>query len=182
MKLMNILNVNDGEKETISSFFNHVFSQSEGPAEGAILQKLTFELTDQINDNSITGFKSINDNHEVMGCIFFTKLHFFEDVNAYLLAPVGVHPFHHQKGIGTKLIEYGVSYLNSMNVDFLMTYGDPNYYSRFGFQGVSEQTLPAPFPLSQPEGWLVRPIHLQSISKLSGPTICVEPFNRKELW
>jgi len=64
MKLMNILKVNNGEKEIISSFFNHVFSQSEGPAEGAILQKLTFELTDQINDNSITGFKLIYDNHD----------------------------------------------------------------------------------------------------------------------
>ena len=62
MKLMNILKVNNGEKETISSFFNHVFSVSEGPAEGAILEKLTFQLTEQINDHSITGLKSINND------------------------------------------------------------------------------------------------------------------------
>jgi putative acetyltransferase len=181
MKLMNI-KVNNDEKDIISSFFNHVFSVSEGPAEGAILEKLTFQLTEQINDHSITGLKSINDDHEVMGCIFLSKLHFLENVNAYLLAPVGVHPSHHKKGIGTELIEYGVSYLNSMNVDFLMTYGDPNYYSRFGFQGVSEQTLPAPFPLSQPEGWLYKSINLKQTPTINGKPSCVEPFNNPDLW
>lgn len=169
------------EKETISQFFFNVFSQSDGEQEGRILQDLTFSLTDQIQNPMIIGIKAHASN-EILGGIFLTRLQFQEGIQAYLLAPVGVHPNHQGKKIGTQLIEYAVQYLKSQNTPFLMTYGDPKYYSRFGFQWVSTQTVPAPHPLSQPEGWLYKGILAESVMKLQGPVFCAEPFNQKDLW
>lgn len=178
---MNIAHILPNEKKEISNFFYDVFFQSEGKQEGLTLQELTLQLTDQIQDPSILGIKA-HSNSEILGSLFLTQLQFQEGIQAYLLAPVGVHPNHQGKKIGTQLIEYAVQYLKSQDIPFLMTYGDPKYYSRFGFQGVSEQVLPPPFPLSQPEGWMYRGIKLNRIPVITGKALCVEPFNQRNLW
>ena len=178
---MNIAHILPNEKKEISNFFYDVFFQSEGKQEGLSLQELTFQLTDQIQDPSILGIKA-HSNSEILGSLFLTQLQFQEGIRASLLAPVGVHPNHQGKKIGTQLIEYAVQYLKSQDIPFLMTYGDPKYYSRFGFQGVSEQVLPPPFPLSQPEGWMYRGITLNHIPVITGKAFCVEPFNQRNLW
>ena len=178
---MNIAHILPNEKKEISNFFYNVFFQSEGKQEGLTLQELTLQLTDQIQDPSILGIKA-HSNSEILGSLFLTQLQFQEGIQAYLLAPVGVHPNHQGKKIGTQLIEHAIQYLKSQDTPFLMTYGDPKYYSRFGFQGVSEQVLPPPFPLSQPEGWMYRGIKLNRIPVITGKALCVEPFNQRNLW
>ena len=178
---MNITHVLPNEKKEISNFFYDVFFQSEGKQEGLTLQELTLQLTDQIQNPSILGIKA-HSNNEILGGLFLTQLQFQEGIQAYLLAPVGVHPNHQGKKIGTQLIKYAVQYIKSQETPFLMTYGDPKYYSRFGFQWVSTQTVPAPHPLSQPEGWLYKGILAKSVVELQGSVLCVEPFNQKDLW
>ena len=178
---MNIAHILPNEKKEISNFFYDVFFQSEGKQEGLTLQELTLQLTDQIQDPSILGIKA-HSNSEILGSLFLTQLQFQEGIQAYLLAPVGVHPNHQGKKIGTQLIEHAIQYLKSQDTPFLLTYGDPKYYSRFGFQGVSEQVLPPPFPLSQPEGWMYRGIKLNRIPVITGKALCVEPFNQRNLW
>lgn len=178
---MNIAHILPNEKKEISNFFYDVFFQSEGKQEGLTLQELTLQLTDQIQDPSILGIKA-HSNSEILGSLFLTQLQFQEGIQAYLLAPVGVHPNHQGKKIGTQLIEHAIQYLKSQDTPFLMTYGDPKYYSRFGFQGVSEQVLPPPFPLSQPEGWMYRGIKLNRVPVITGKALCVEPFNQRNLW
>ena len=169
------------EKTEIANFFFYVFSQSEGEQEGHILQALAFSLTGQIQNPSIIGIKA-HANNEILGCIFLTQLQFQEGIQAYLLAPVGVHPNHQGKKIGIQLIEHALQYLKSQNTPFLMTYGDPKYYSRFGFQWVSTQSIPSPHPLSQPEGWLLKEISSDLKTEFKGPVQCVEPFNTSDLW
>ena len=169
------------KKNEISNLFYYVFFQSEGKQEGLTLKDLTLQLTDQIQDPSILGIKA-HSNSEILGSLFLTQLQFQEGIQAYLLAPVGVHPNHQGKKIGTQLIEHALQYLKSQNTPFLMTYGDPKYYSRFGFQWVNTQRVPSPHPLSQPEGWLYKGILAESMMKLQGPVLCVEPFNQKDLW
>ena len=178
---MKISPINSKEKSEISDFFYKVFTQFEGEQEGLILKKLSLALTEQIQDNHIMGIKA-HTVGDILGGIFLTQLQFQEGIQAYLLAPVGVHPNHQGKKIGTQLIEHAIQYLKSQNTPFLMTYGDPKYYSRFGFQWVSAQRVPSPHPLSQPEGWLYKSILAESMMKLQGPVLCVEPFNQKDLW
>jgi putative acetyltransferase len=140
---MNIAHILPNEKKEISNFFYDVFFQSEGKQEGLTLQELTLQLTEQIQNPLILGIKA-HSNNEILGGLFLTQLQFQEGIRASLLAPVGVHPNHQGKKIGTQLIEYAVQYIKSQETPFLMTYGDPKYYSRFGFQWVSTQSIPLP--------------------------------------
>ena len=56
-----------------------------------------------------------------------------ENFQGYILAPLGVKPDYQKRRIGSKLIESGMQQLSRMGVDILFVYGDPKYYSKFGF-------------------------------------------------
>ena len=83
----------------------------------------------------------------------------------YLLAPVAVDNKIQKKGIGNKIIKFGIKYLKQHKVDFVMTYGDPSYYSKVGFKKTKVSVIPAPYKLSQPIGWLINKISSNKIMK-----------------
>jgi putative acetyltransferase len=169
------------EKKEVSNFFYSVFSQSDGDEEGKVLKKLTSELTNQISNDLIIGLKIVS-NNEMVGSIFLTKLDYRENIKIYLIAPVGVHPNHQNKKIGTKIINFASEYLRSKNISYLVTYGDPKYYSRFDFMTIKEDKLPAPFILSQPQGWQLKKLDDSDIPKITNKPKCVPPFNNQYLW
>jgi putative acetyltransferase len=56
----------------------------------------------------------------------------------YGLGPVSVLPAHHRQGIGTALIQEGLSRLKNLNAAGCCVVGHPEYYRRFGFENVPE--------------------------------------------
>jgi putative acetyltransferase len=54
----------------------------------------------------------------------------------YGLGPVSVLPEHHRQGIGTALIQEGLSRLRKRNAAGCCVVGHPDYYRRFGFENV----------------------------------------------
>ena len=50
------------------------------------------------------------------------------------MAPVAVIPEHQNRGIGSALIEHGLTFLTSLGVPWCIVLGHPDYYPRFGFQ------------------------------------------------
>jgi putative acetyltransferase len=56
--------------------------------------------------------------------------------NWYGLGPVSVLPKYQRKGIGTKLIEEGLSRLRGLNARGCCLVGHPEYYRKFGFRNV----------------------------------------------
>lgn len=50
------------------------------------------------------------------------------------LGPVSVDPAFQKTGIGTKIINAGLSILRSQGASGCILVGDPNYYGRFGFR------------------------------------------------
>lgn len=73
---------------------------------------------------------------------------------AFILSPVAVSTDVQGKGVGQALIRYGLDHLKSLGVELVFTYGDPGYYSKVGFEQITEAIVKAPWPLSQPIGWL----------------------------
>jgi putative acetyltransferase len=57
--------------------------------------------------------------------------------NWYGLGPVSVLPMYHRQGIGTALIQEGLSRLTNLNATGCCVVGHPNYYRRFGFENVT---------------------------------------------
>jgi putative acetyltransferase len=57
--------------------------------------------------------------------------------NWYGLGPVSVLPAYHRQGIGTALIQEGLSRLKTLNAAGCCVVGHPDYYRRFGFENVT---------------------------------------------
>jgi predicted N-acetyltransferase YhbS len=89
---------------------------------------------------------------------------------------------HQGKGIGQRLINHGLSALRQEGVDIAVTYGDPAFYGRVGFEPVSAADLPAPQPLYQPQGWIAQSLTEAPLTPLSGPARCVAAFDDPALW
>ena len=167
--------------KSVQQFFKKVFTKSESTKEGNIVGNLSYKLAKLIDEENIIGIEG-KINNKIVAYIFLTKLYFKEDYLVYLLAPVAVDNNYQKKGLGQKIIQFALRYLKKQNADILMTYGDPNYYSKSGFKKTKVTLIPAPYKLSQPIGWLVNKISSKRSIKLISKPKCVLPFRDKKLW
>jgi putative acetyltransferase len=105
-----------------------------------------------------------------------------EGFQGYILAPLGVKPEHQKRGVGTKLIETGTRQLAGMGVNVLFVYGDPEYYSRFGFTPDAAERYSPPYKLRYPFGWLGVVLDESSAQGLATELVCVTSLRDPELW
>jgi len=156
--------------------FRKVFTDSENEEEGALIENVVRELTDVMDGQAVIGYGARAPS-SLIGALFFSRMMFKSRLKAFLMAPVAVHTKHQGKGIGQLLIRHGLTELTRSGVQFVATYGDPVFYSRVGFESISEQVIQPPFALSQPEGWLGQSLEGLELRTYSGRFICVEAFN-----
>ena len=79
---------------------------------------------------------------QVVGHIAFSPVVMSDSSpNWYGLGPVSVLPEHQRQGIGSSLIEQGLSQLKSLNTHGCCVVGHPEYYPRFGFKNTNNLTL-----------------------------------------
>jgi putative acetyltransferase len=91
------------------------------------------------------------ENGEVSGHILFSRIiiaTFEQSVPALALAPLAVTPLRQRQGIGSKLVEAGLSKCRELDHSIAVVVGNPRYYERFGFQKASKFNLQSslPFP------------------------------------
>lgn len=117
------------DRQEIEALFTRTFSDSEGESEGKLIGHLVHELMNGAETDDIFGFIA-TEQGQIVGCTFFTRLSFGSRVNAFMLSPVAVDIDHQGKGVGQKLINFGIDHLRERGVELIFTYGDPNYYSK----------------------------------------------------
>ena len=105
-----------------------------------------------------------------------------ENCHGYILAPLGVKPDYQKRRIGSKLIECGMQQLSRMGVDILFVYGDPGYYSRFGFSADSAVRYTPPYRLQYPFGWQGIALKGRSTERSPIKITCVTSLCDPELW
>lgn len=174
-----ILDVKD--KEKVASLFTSVFSSSEGNKEGELIGNLASELCTRADNQEIVCIGAYEEG-SIIGAIFFTRLRFNEPITVYMLAPVAVRTNQQGKGVGQALIRYGLNVLKNRYVAVVITYGDPSFYSKVGFQPLSENTIKAPMKLSMPEGWLGQSLTEGPIPTINDRPTCVKEFNDPAYW
>ena len=172
---------NPADLEEIKRVFIKAFSDSEGESEGALIGDLVYDLMSNTDAHDLYGFTAV-ENEQIIGCIFFSKLTFENDVNAFLLSPVAIHTSHQGKGIGQALIAFGLAALKKDGVELAFTYGDINFYAKVGFSPIAEKIVKAPLKLSYPEGWLGQSLVNDVIEPIAGDSYCVEAFNKPAYW
>jgi putative acetyltransferase len=178
---MNLLPYSPGDIEEIKQLFTKVFSDSEGQSEGLIVGNLAYDLMTGTDVQDLYGFVAV-ENEKIIGSILFTRLTFESEVNAFLLSPVAIHTDFQGKGIGQKLINFGIHHLKDYGVELIFTYGDPEFYSKVGFSLITDKSVKAPFALTYPEGWLGQSLVSDEIEPITGGSYCVEALNKAEYW
>ena len=169
------------KQNEVEELFTSVFTSSEGEKEGVLIGNLSSELASSI-DNEETICFGVYENESLIGSIFFTRLKFNSSVQVYMLAPVAVSTEYQGKGIGQALINYGLNELKKRSVSVAVTYGDPSFYSKVGFQALSENVIQAPLKLSMPFGWLGQSLTAMPIPTINERPVCVKEFNDPVYW
>jgi len=178
---MNHKILDKNSKEELTNLFTSVFTSSEGEKEGKLIGNLASELSSRIDNQEVICFGTY-DKELIIGAIFFTRLRFNEAIQVYMLAPVAVSTEHQGKGVGQALINYGLNELKNRGVNVAITYGDPSFYSKVGFQSLPESVIQSPLKLSMPEGWLGQSLTEESIPAINDCPTCVEEFNDPVYW
>ena len=178
---MKISTFSANQSPDVINLFTKVFSDSEGLDEGEAIGSLVSDLIITTDERDILGFVAVLEE-EIAGCIFFSRLTLPSEKIAFILSPVAIATEQQGKGIGQQLIRYGIEYLRLRDVDLVFTYGDPTFYSKVGFQQISEDIVKAPLKLTQPEGWLAQSLQSGVIDAMEGSPECVKALNKQEYW
>ena len=178
---MNYQILDKSKQKEVTRLFTSVFTSSEGENEGVLIGNLSSGLASSI-DNEETICFGAYENDSLIGSIFFTRLKFNSPIKVYMLAPVAVSTEHQRKGIGQALINYGLKELKRRAISVAVTYGDPSFYSKVGFQALSENVIQPPLKLSMPFGWLGQSLTGKPIPTINERPVCVKEFNDPVYW
>lgn len=178
---MNLLQYSSSNIDEIKQLFTKVFSDSEGQSEGLLIGNLVYDLMTSTDAQDLYGFVAI-ENEKIIGSIFFSRMTFEREANAFILSPVAIHTNYQRKGVGQKLINFGIKHLKEKGVGLVFTYGDPKFYSKVGFSLITEKLVKAPLTLTYPEGWLAQSLVGDEIEPITGDSCCVEALNKPEYW
>lgn len=169
-------------RNEIVNLMRATFAASDGADEGDLVSKLTADMLDTVPRRALVVCQAIASG-EIVGCILFSPLNFEHDARQVtLLAPVAVRTDMQRRGIGQRLLRFGLGEMRRRGCDVAVTYGDPAYYPKVGFAQVSEETVPPPFPLSLPHGWQAVSLTDQPLTPLKGACHCVEAFDDAAYW
>jgi putative acetyltransferase len=103
--------------------------------EGVVLLSLVAELE--------------NAERRIVGHLLFSRMSIETSngrVPAAALAPIAVLPDLQRRGIGERLIRYGLDLLREQGERIVIVLGHPDYYGRFGFSTGKARSLESPFP------------------------------------
>ena len=173
--------IDKSKQKELEKLFTTVFTSSEGEKEGKLIGELSLSLALGIDNEEIICFCAC-EKDSIIGAVFFTLLKFNSPVKVYMLAPVAVSTENQGKGIGQTLINNGLNEIKKRSANVVVTYGDPSYYSKVGFQALSEQVIQAPFKLSMPFGWLGQSLTEEPIPAINERSVCVKEFNDPVYW
>ncbi|WPL17546.1 putative acetyltransferase [Thiorhodovibrio winogradskyi] len=171
-----------GREDAILDLFKASFTASEGPEEGALIAGLVRNLLSNTPKPDRRVVTAEARGRVVGGCVFSRLIYANDKRTVFVLAPVAVASDLQRQGIGQQLLTHGLAIMREAGVDIVMTYGDPAYYAKVGFQPIREADAPAPFPLTQPEGWQGQSLTAQTLTPLQGPSRCVPALNQAVFW
>jgi putative acetyltransferase len=100
----------------------------------------------------------------------------------YILAPLAVSPGHQKRGIASQLIKSGVQRLSELGPRVLLVYGDPEFYSRFGFSADRGECYTAPYQLQYAFGWQGMALGDFDFPSSSVSIFCVSSLSNPALW
>lgn len=95
----------------------------------------------------------------VVGHVLFSYIDLVGQVNLQVLglAPIAVHPGFQRQGIGSALVRAGLEAAEAGEELMVVVLGNPQFYSRFGFESSVSYGIESPFPVPE-EVFMVKPL------------------------
>lgn len=139
-------------------------------------------LTEEASPSVLSLVSEVDDT--VVGHVAFSPVTIRDTKEhiGYILAPLAVNPHYQKRGIASQLIESGIDRLSALGSGVLLVYGDPEFYSRFGFSSDHAERYTPPYQLQHVFGWQGRALG-DSDDRLSAVSIsCVSSLVNPALW
>lgn len=178
---MNFRSYTSKESRSIYELFTTVFTESEGESEGRLIGGLVKQLLKSTAMEDIFVFVAA-EGEEIHGALCITRMPTEKEAEIFVMGPVAVDTRSQGKGVGQGLIHYGIKQLKESGIKVLVTYGDPQFYTKTGFQHINEELIKPPFKLTQPEGWLAQALDGNPLQKIEGTCSCVSALNDSRFW
>jgi putative acetyltransferase len=175
---MKIRSANLKDSEGIKNLYLQAFDNSEAE----LVSDFAINLLQEKSIVNIISLVAIN-NHKIIAHVAFSPV-FLDNNNehfAYILAPLAVLPTYQNKGVGSTIVKQGLDIISSLGAFIIFVYGDPQYYSRFGFKTDLAQHFTPPYPLQYPEGWQAMTLN-STVFPEGGKFQCVNSLNHPQLW
>jgi len=153
----------EGEREIVSKLAINLLSERTAPQTISLMAESEGAVVGHVAFSPVT----IDNNENLQG---------------YILAPLGVKPDYQKRRIGSKLVGSGMQQLLKMGVNILFVYGDPEYYSKFGFSADVADRYTPPYKLQYPFGWQAIVLNECNIVQSSIGIACVTSLCDPELW
>ena len=175
---MQIREANIKDSDGIKTIYLEAFDNSEAELISDLAVNLLHEKS-TINTISLVAI----DNDVIIGHTAFSPV-FLDSTNkhfGYILAPLAVLPAHQKNRVGSTIVKHGLDTISSLGAFIVFVYGDPQYYSRFGFTTDLAQNFTPPYTLQYPKG--LQAIQLNStVFPEGGKFQCVNSLNEPKLW
>lgn len=179
---MKIRNAELSDADWIKRIYLEAFDENEN----AMIADLAIQFLHEDFRSKTLNLVAISENVEIqsVGHVSFSGVQIKSKtaITAHILAPLAVLPEVQNQGIGSLLIKAGLKELSRQKTGFVLVYGDPEYYGRFGFDTELAKLFIPPFKLKYPEGW--QALKISDTQTISQPMEfeCVSPLNQPELW
>jgi predicted N-acetyltransferase YhbS len=179
-----------GQEAQIIALFEATFAASEGASEGAVIGDLVRALLSKTPSEDIYVFTAHDTRHDtahdkgtLIGGAIFSRLVYAEDPRSvFILSPMAVASHRQGQGVGQALLRHALTKLRDAGVDVAITYGDPAFYGKIGFEPLDPERVAAPLPLSMPIGWIGQSLTETPLVALTGACSCVEALNDPSIW
>ena len=176
---MNIRLAQETDLDSILKVVETAFSDEENK----VIMNLVQELSRETTTPSIKSLVTEVDN-QVIAYVSYSPILLKSDpsISGYILAPLAVSPEHQKQGVGSNLINAGIDTLTRDGVGFLLVYGDPAYYGRFGFKDEIGQSFVPPYTLQYPFGWTGMMLNETAVPEEAIQFECVSALSKPDLW
>jgi predicted N-acetyltransferase YhbS len=176
---LRIRRADHGDRDGVYSVHWAAFEKSER----ALISKLAVDLLAETSSPEVLSLVADSDG-VIVGHVAFSPVTVegVERPRSYILGPLGVTPGFQKQGVGTRLIGDGVRRLREADVDIVLVYGDPGYYSRFGFTRESAVPFIPPYKLQYAFGWLAMSLNDRVFETSSRKIACVTSLCDPALW
>ena len=176
---MHIRESQPSDISSVSEIHIDAFGEPEGPAVAGLAQ-------DILQDDTALPLLSLvaEENEQLIGNVIFSTVIFGDSSKppAFILAPLAVCKASQNQGIGKILVTTGIEMLKNHGAGLVFVYGNPDYYSRFGFEPAMPHRMMPPYSLDYPEAWMVLELEPGALKHNQGTIKCANTLNSREYW